>query len=116
MGGLEILLEAYFAKNPDLISNLNCIIFLADDTNSATVIVFRFYKSCLTTRSSMAVEVIAFDDLLNAAVPMRKNLSIVSKNHVSVQLVTDCTSLFEVNTSNGINTNDFQRFKEEHNS
>ena len=88
--------DAFFANNADLSTQLDHICFLGDNTGAVIPISFKSYKAKRVTRSDMAGEVIAFSDLFDVAAVLSAELEVLLGTKVSVQLLTDSKSLFDV--------------------
>ena len=66
--------DAAFANNADSSSQLGYIIILIDATNMAVLVSYKSYKSRRIARSVLSAEVIAFADLSDNALTIRKQL------------------------------------------
>ena len=88
--------DASFAGNYDLSSKLGFIVVLADAKNECVPIAFNSYKARRVTRSAMTAEVIAFSDMVNAAITLARELETPLGHPIHPQLHTDSKGLFDV--------------------
>lgn len=90
--------DASFANNRDLSSQLGYILFLSD-TKSVIPIIFKSYKSKRVTKSPMSAEVIAFADMFDAGIALKREIEWMIGQKVPLQLLTDSKCMFDVISS-----------------
>ena len=88
--------DAAFVNNADLSSQLGLIVLLTDDNRNAIPLSYKSYKSRRVARSILSAEVIAFAELFNDALKIRKQLEFVLRQPISVHILTDSKSLFDI--------------------
>ena len=88
--------DASFAGNHDLSSQLGFIVLLVDANNDCVPITFKSYKARRVARSAMTAEVIAFSDMVDAAITLARELENLLGRPVHLQLHTDSKCLFDV--------------------
>lgn len=88
--------DAPFANNRDLSIQLGYISLLVDKNCNSVPIILKSYKSRRITRSAMAGEVTAFEDMSDAAVTLSKEVSRLLYRSVALQLLSGSQSLFDV--------------------
>ena len=97
--------DAAFASNADTKSHFRRIILLMGSADSAIPITLKSYKSRRVARSALSAEVVAFSDLFDADLTLKSQIEHGLGCSVSVHLLTDSKSLFEI-ISKGSRTNE----------
>ena len=78
---------------------------LTDISNNAVPVSYKPYKSRRIARSILSAEVVAFADLIDDALAIRKQLEFILKHPIPVHMLTDSRSLFNI-ISKGNRTNE----------
>ena len=63
---------------------------MTDDNHNAIPVSFKSYKSRRVARSVLVAEVIAFADLFDDALAIRKELEFVLRQPILLQILTGC--------------------------
>ena len=93
-----IYIDLAFATTAEISSQLERIFILTDDSPNYIPVSFRSCKSRCVTRSGLSAEVIALADLFDNALAIRKQLEFSIRQPISVQILTDSKSLFDIIT------------------
>ncbi len=88
--------DSSFANNIDLSTKLGYIMFLVDAGDRSVPMAFRSYKDRRFVSSAMTDEVIAFSDMFDTAITLAEEIRSIKKRHITLQLLTDSKSLFDV--------------------
>ena len=92
--------DAVFANNADLSSQIGRIVLLTGDNHNSIPVSYKSYKSRRVAHSVLSAEVIAFADLSEDGVGIRKQLGFVSGQLILVSILTDSKSLFDIISKN----------------
>ena len=88
--------DAAFANNADLSSQLGRIVLLTDDNHNAISVSYKSCKLRRVARSVLYAEAIAFADLFNDELAIRKQLKSVLRHPTPVHILTDSKSMFDI--------------------
>lgn len=95
---LRVYVDASFASNDDMSSQLGFIILLCDDHNRFHVIELSSRKSKRVVRSIMGGELYAFTDAFDAVATIAIDLSHAFRRKIPVRMFTDSKQVFDVIT------------------
>lgn len=88
--------DASFANRRELSTQLGYIIFLVDGDSNSVPIEFKSYRSRRITYSTMAEKVIAFANISDSAVTLRKVVERLLHRRVALHPLTDCTCTLNI--------------------
>jgi hypothetical protein len=88
--------DASLHNNEDLTSQLGYAILLEDPSEARCVISFRSFKYKRIARYSMAAKPMAFADTFDAAFSIKNDLYSILEKNISLIILTDSNSLFDV--------------------
>jgi hypothetical protein len=97
---LLVYSDASFANRPDRSSQLGYLILLADASGNCAFIQWSSHKARRVTRSSMASEVLAFTDGLDAGYILKMELERMLGSPMPLLMLTDSQALFDVISKN----------------
>ena len=88
--------DAVFDKKADLSSQLGQIVLLDDDSHNSIPVSCKSYQSRSAARSVLSAEVIAFAELLDDALAIRKQLKFVLRQPIPGHVLADSKSLLDI--------------------
>lgn len=95
---LRVYVDASFASNDDLTSQLGFISLLCDDSNRFHVLDYSSRKSRRTVRSIMGGELYAFTDAFDAVITVSNDLATAFQKKIPIRILTDSKQVFDVIT------------------
>ena len=98
---ISVYSDAAFANTPDLSSQLGQIVLLTDDNHNPIPVSYKSYKTRSVARSVLFAEVIAFANLFDDALTIRKQLEFVLRQLIQVRILTDSKNLFDIISKGG---------------
>ena len=88
--------DAAFTNNADSSSQLGRIFHLNDDTHNSVSVSYKSYESGRVARSVLSATVIAFADLLDDALAIRKQLEFVLRQPIPEHIPMESKSMFDI--------------------
>lgn len=101
---LRVYTDGSFADNPDLSTQLGCLILLCDKYGKCNVLHFSSYKSRRVVRSVLGSETYAFTDGMDFALILKKDIEDMIQKKIGIRIFTDSKSLFDAITKNSVTT------------
>ena len=87
---------AALANNADLSSQPGRVVLLTDDNRNFISVSYKSYRSRRIALTALHAEVNPFADLFHNAIAIRKHLEFVLRQTISVHILTDSKSLFDI--------------------
>ena len=92
---IAVFVDASFANNPDLTSQLGFVVTLMDSTGSANIIHYGSSKSKRVTRSALAAELYALAHGFDIASALGTSIAEIFSRKIPLVLYTDSRSLYD---------------------
>ena len=95
---IKVFSDSAFANNTDMSSQLGFSILLCDKNNNCNIIQFSSHKSRRIVRSILDGEIYPFADAFDTAYTIKRDLEEMLERRVSLQMLTDSKTLFDIIT------------------